>query len=89
MLIERALLYANKVVAGDEITTWEVKKQCEIFLHDYYHEDETYYFDTDEVLLVEDLLSFMNFATGINCIGTSILEGLHGFQCFLLSIFWF
>ena len=90
MLVERALLYANRVVAGDEITTWEVKRQCEIFLHDYHNEDETYYFDQKEVELVETLLSFMNFATGINCIGTSILDGLHGFQCFfIVNIFGF
>ena len=90
MLIERALLYANMVVAGDELTTWEVRKQCEIFLNDYNNEDDTYYFDVDEVKIIEDLLSVMNFATGIGCIGKSILEGLHGFQCFfIVNIFGF
>lgn len=90
MLIERALLYANKVVAGDEVTPWEVKKQCEIFLRDYDNEDDVFYFDEDEIELVETLLSLMNFATGINCIGKSILDGLHLFQCFfIVNIFGF
>ena len=84
MLIERALLYANMVVAGDELTTWEVRKQCEIFLNDYNNEDDTYYFDVDEVKIIEDLLSVMNFATGIGCIGKSILEGYMDFSTFLL-----
>jgi phage terminase large subunit-like protein len=90
MLVERALLYANKVVAGDEITPWEVKKQCEIFLRDYDNEDDVFYFDEDEIELVETLLSLMNFATGINCIGKSILDGLHLFQCFfIVNVFGF
>ena len=35
ILLEKTLQYANDVVTGKEVTTWEVKKQCELFLNDY------------------------------------------------------
>ena len=49
ILLDKALEYANECVSGENITTWEVRKQCEIFLEDYkvnqYKDDFEFYFD--------------------------------------------
>ena len=49
ILLEKALEYIDDVISGKEITTWEVKRQCEIILEDYkvnqYKEDFEFYFD--------------------------------------------
>lgn len=50
MLLENAIRYANDVITGKEITTKEVKKQCEWFLRDLERKDDwDYYFDYNEL----------------------------------------
>lgn len=86
-LIEKAIRYANDVVAGKEITTKEVIIQCKWFLRDLEkqnNDDFAYYFDTEEVGKIEGILALLNFATGLGVIGKSILEGLENFQAFFL-----
>lgn len=87
MILEKAIKYAQDVIAGTEITTPEVKIQCEWFLRDLerqHDEDFAFYFDEDEIEVVEGILSLLNFATGIDIIGESITRGLVGFQCFFI-----
>lgn len=90
MLYEKAVEYANDVINEKEITTPEVKKQCEWFLRDLQrqkNEEYPYYFDMDFAKKVEGLLKLMNFATGIGVVGKSIYEGMESFQAFLLQMF--
>lgn len=87
LLYDKALKYAQDVVAGEEITTKEVKMQCSWFLRDLelqYEEEYPYYFDYKKIKIVNNLCKIMNFATGIGVQGKSVLEGLHGFQAFFL-----
>lgn len=87
MMIEKAKEYAEKVVAGKEITTKEVIIQCQWFLRDLekQHEDDfKFYFDVEEVEKIEAILHLLNFATGLGVIGKTIAEGLEGFQAFFL-----
>lgn len=88
ILLDRALEYANDVVDGKEITTWEVEEQCKIFLNDYnnrqYEQDFEYYFDEEELQVYNDLLKLFNFATGFVA-GKQVLENLVGFQCFFIA----
>ncbi|PGT89206.1 terminase large subunit [Bacillus sp. AFS040349] len=87
MIIEKAVQYAEDVLSGKEITTKEVKKQCEWFMNDRERqndEDFKYYFDLDEVLRIEGILQLVNFATGLGVIGKSILNGMEGFQAFFI-----
>ena len=46
LLLDKAIRYAKDVVDGKEITTKEVKQQCQIFLDDYYEKqyDESFEF---------------------------------------------
>lgn len=89
-LLDKAINYAKNCVDNKEITTWEVKEQCKIFLKKLEDPGEKYYFDYEEIELIETLLSLLNFATGINCIGKSVMEGLHDFQCFfIVNVFGF
>lgn len=88
MLYEKAMQYAEDVICGKEITTNEVKKQCEWFFRDMQrqkNDDYPYYFDKDVAVKIENLLRLMNFATGIGIIGKSVYEGLEGFQAFFLA----
>lgn len=88
MLFEQAQRYAIDVVSGKEITTKEVKKQCEWFLADLkkqHNEEYPYYFDEDELTKIEGILSLLNFATGLGVVGTPILYGLWDFQAFFLA----
>lgn len=88
MLYEYALRYANAVVNEEEITTAEVKTQCEWFLRDLRRQKEKdwpFYFDKDVSGRVERLLKLMNFATGLHVVGKSIYEGLEDFQAFFLA----
>ncbi|MGV1038665.1 terminase large subunit [Clostridium perfringens] len=90
LLLDKALKYAKDVVNGKEITTKEVKQQCQIFLDDYYEKqyDESFEFcfDEDKLLVINNLLKLFNFATGF--IKGNVLEGLVGFQAlFLCAIF--
>lgn len=88
ILLERAIKYATDVVEGREITTWEVGKQCAIFIQDYYkrqYEDEfKFYIDEVELLKINDLLELMNFATGYLA-NNEVLENLAPFQCFFIT----
>ena len=87
ILLEKAIRYAENVTQGKEITTKEVIIQCHLFLKelDRQHEDEfPYYFDEDEVIKIEGILSLLNFATGLNVIGKTIVEGIEDFQAFFL-----
>ena len=86
-LFEKAIRYAENVVAGKEITTKEVIVQCKWFLVDLekqHNEEFKYYFDEEEVEKIEGILSLLNFATGLGVIGKTILEGLEDFQAFFL-----
>ena len=87
MLLEKAEEYAKNCVSGKEITTFEVKKQCEWFLEDLRKQenrDYPYYLDIKEIKIIEDLLKLLNYATGLGVVGKSIYEGLAEFQAFFL-----
>lgn len=87
MIFEKAKRYAEKVVAGKEITTKEVIIQCHWFLKELEaqeNDDFDYYFDMDEIEKIEGILSLLYFATGLGVAGKTILEGLEGFQAFFL-----
>lgn len=88
MLYEKAIRYAENVIQGKELTTSEVKKQCEWFLRDLArqkNEEYPYYYDMDVSVKVEKLLQIMNFATGLGVIGKSVYDGLEDFQAFFLA----
>jgi phage terminase large subunit-like protein len=85
MLFELARQYAEDVINGKEITTKEVIIQCKWFMRDLerqYQEDYPYYFDMDEILKIEGILKLLNFATGIDVVGSSIMDKIVGFQAF-------
>jgi phage terminase large subunit-like protein len=87
MILEKAMQYAQDVVDGKEITTPEVKIQCRWFLQDLekqHEEDFLFYFDEDEIEIIEGIFSLLRFATGIGIIGESLVKGLVGFQCFFI-----
>ena len=88
ILLDRAIRYAENVISGKEITTWEVEAQCEIFLDDYYEnqfeEDFEFIFDEKRLLRIDNILKLMNFATG-HVEGKEVLENLADFQCFFLA----
>lgn len=86
-MIERAMRYANNVVSGKEVTTKEVKRQCEWFLRDLKKQEKEsypYYLDTGEIGKIQGILSLLFFATGLGVIGKTISEGLEDFQAFFL-----
>lgn len=88
MLYEKALDYAKRCIAGEEITTPEVKTQCEWFVADLEKQNSAnyaYYFDHKKLLIVENLLKIMNFATGIGVVGKRIYNGLEDFQAFFIA----
>lgn len=87
LLLDRSDTYINNVLNGNEITTWEVKKQCEIIKNDIefrqFNEDFPYYFDLEQVKIIDDLLKLFNYATGFVA-GKPVKEGIADFQCFML-----
>lgn len=88
LLIEKATRYAERVVAGKEITTKEVIIQCNWFLRDLKrqeNDDFEFYFDEEALTTVEGILQLLNFATGLNVTGKTILEGLEDFQAFFIA----
>ncbi|MFW5677365.1 MAG: terminase large subunit, partial [Acetivibrio ethanolgignens] len=88
MLYEKAKRYAERCISGEEITTQEVKMQCEWFLRDLrrqHNEDYPYYFDLEELKKIDALLQLMYFATGLGVVGKSIYEGLEDFQAFFIA----
>ena len=92
MLLEKAKEYANDCISGKEITTFEVKKQCEWFLEDLEKQNNDYYpyyFDTKQVGIIEGILKLLNFVTGLGVTGKSIYDGLENFQAFFYcQYFW-
>lgn len=88
MLIEKAKKYAEDCISGTEITTFEVKKQCEWFLEDLEkqkNERYSYFFNVKFLKTVEGILKLLNFATGLNVENKSIYEGLENFQAFFIA----
>lgn len=88
MLLEKAKRYAENCVSEKEITTFEVKKQCEWFLEDLEKQNNDYYpyyFDTKQTGIIEGVLKLLNFATGLKIVGKSIYEGLEDFQAFFIA----
>ena len=54
ILLDKAMQYANDVVDGKEVTTFEVKKQCEWFLRDLelqYDDEFRFYLDNSTYVL--------------------------------------
>lgn len=88
ILFNNARRYAENVISGVEITTKEVKKQCEWFINDYdnrqHDESFKYYFDHEKLDQIEAILSVIKFATGFSA-GLSLVEGLADFQMFFLA----
>ena len=88
MLLKKAKQYAEDCISGKEITTFEVKTQCQWFLEDLEKQNNEYYpyyFDTRAIEIIEGILKLLNFATGLNIIGKSIYEGLENFQAFFIA----
>ena len=88
MLLEKAKEYAQDCISGKEITTFEVKKQCEWFLEDLEKQNNDYYpyyFDTKKIGIIEGILKLLNFATGLHIVGKSLYEGLENFQAFFIA----
>lgn len=88
MLLEKATQYAKDVITGEELTTKEVKWECKRFLknmRDQKKKTFEYYMDEEALEVIDDLLKVMNMATGITCVGQSIHDTLHPFQCFFLA----
>lgn len=88
ILLDLALQYANDVKDGKEVTTWEVKKQCEIFINDYNNrqksDDFEFYFDEIKLEIINNLLKLFNFATGFVA-GKQVLGYLSPFQAFFIA----
>lgn len=88
ILFEKSLKYVDDVLNDREITTWEVKKQCEIFKRDYevsqYNSNFALYFDEKMCMKINNLLKLLNFGDGIGVTNKRILDGIVGFQAFLL-----
>lgn len=88
MLYEKAKRYAERCISGEEITTEEVKKQCEWFLQDLDKQKKkgfAYYIDLPELEKIDALLKLMHFATGLGVAGKSIYDGLEDFQAFFIA----
>lgn len=88
ILLNKALKYVDDVLQGVEVTTWEVRKQCEIFKEDYevnqFEDYFEFFFNEKMCMKINKLLHLMNFGDGIDVTGMKIIDGLVGFQCFLL-----
>lgn len=88
MLLEKSEKYAKNCISGKEITTFEVKKQCEWFLEDMEKQNNDYYpyyFDTKQIEIIEGVLKLLNFATGLHIVDKSVYEGLKDFQAFFIA----
>jgi Phage terminase-like protein, large subunit len=91
ILLDKALKYCQDVIEGKEVTTWEVKKQCSIFVQDYYEnqykDNFEFCFSEKKLKKINNLLKLFNYATGFVA-GKQVLEGLEGFQSlFIAAIF--
>lgn len=90
-LYNMSIQYAQDVLEGKEITTWEVQKQCEIFLNDLDRHrndlDWEFYFDMDKLEDIETILSCIHLATGARAdfVGASFLDLVAPYQAFLIT----
>lgn len=87
VLLDKAKRYAERVVAGKEITTKEVIIQCKWFLIDLDKQENDgfkYYFDEEAIEVVEGILKLLRYATGLGVRGLPVIQGIVGFQAFLL-----
>lgn len=87
ILLDMSIQYAEDVISGKELASEEVKIQCEWFLRDMerqYEQDYQYFLSMKHLKTVENLCKILNFATGLNVVGTPILYGLHNFQAFFI-----
>lgn len=88
ILLDKALKYCQDVIEGKEITTWEVTKQCCIFVQDYYEnqykDDFEFCFSEKKLKKINNLLKLFNYATGFVA-GKQVLKGLDGFQALLIA----
>lgn len=87
-LKQRAIRYAENIIAGIEDAPKEVIIQCEWFLSDIEKqnaEEYEYYFDDEKVETIEEYLKLLNFATGVGVVGKSIFDGIVDFQAFFLA----
>ena len=66
LLLDNAIKYVNDVLSGKEVATWEIVEQCKVFKEDYetnqYRENFEFYFDEDKLLVINNLLTLLNFA---------------------------
>ena len=69
MILEKAIKYAEDVVNEQELTTQEVKKQCEWFLDEYnnrqYEDDFLFVLGEKVCKKIDGLLKLINFGDGI------------------------
>ena len=87
ILLDKALKYCEDVISEKELTTDEVKQQCEIFIEDYevnqYKDDFDFFFSEKKLKKINNLLKLFNYATGF-IVGQNVLKGLVGFQAFFI-----
>ncbi len=91
ILLDKALRYCEDVASGKEITTDEVKQQCNLFMDDYnfnqYVDNFEFCFSVKKLEIINKILKLMNYATGFVA-GQCVLYGLAGFQAlFLCALF--
>lgn len=87
ILLDKANQYANDVKEGKEVTTWEVKKEVDNYFYNLEKQDDEefpYYMDLKKLKIINNLLKLLFFADGIGITGQTVLEGITGFQAFLL-----
>lgn len=86
-LLNDAIKYCKDVINGNEITTNEVKQQCEKFIYDYevrqYEGDFEFFLCEKKLKIINNLLKIINYATGFVA-GKSVYDGIVGFQALIL-----
>src|SRR5699024_3709089 len=76
--------YAQDVVTGKSSANRYIQKQCQKFLDDLEDESCKYFFDEDDLQLIDDLLKLVKMADG-HRVGKSAYEALAPFQWFFLA----
>lgn len=88
LLLDNAIKYVDDVLSGKEVTTWEIIEECKRFKEDYeinqYKENFEFYFDKEKLLIINNLLTLLNFATGFVA-GKPVLDNLASFQSFFIA----